>query len=414
MKHTTHPTWDEDVKLPSFNPLEGDISTDVVIIGGGITGILSAYLLSKEGKKVVLIEKNSLATGATPLTTACTTQIIDTDLKDLIKIYGADDAEKILSSHGTAINTLEQIIRNENIECEFMRCPNFVFAKSAKEHEVLKEECGLAAQLGLKATFKEGTVGNLRATAYMKIERQAKFHPLKLLAELIQICRMQNVLFFENTEALDLDPHGTDIRTPKGTVYAKWIISATYKPFTEPAGLYLKKGMYRSYVLELQAEKQKLEEAIYEDLDNPYHYFRVDRKETHDRIIFGGEDHREDLPVNEEKNFKALEEHAAEILGNTVFTIMKRWHGPILEPSDGLPLIGPYKNMLLAAAFSGNGMTYSTIAALMFRDHIIGRHNEWNDIYNPGRTLSPHSLVVKGKDYAGELWGGAIKNTFKK
>jgi glycine/D-amino acid oxidase-like deaminating enzyme len=414
MEDTTHPTWDEGVAFPSFKELSGAVSCDVAIIGGGITGILSAYFLSKKGKRVIVIEKSKLATGATPMTTACTTQIIDTDMADLVKIYGEEKAKAIIESHGTAIQTLDDIVTAEQIECEFMRCPNYIFATSKKEDETLKEECDLGKKLGIEMEWKNDTIGNLHATSHARVERQAKFHPLKFLRRIVDICQKNGVQFFENTEAVEIDSSGKQIKTPHGTIMASWIISATYQPFNQPLGLFLKKGMYRSYVLELHAEKGKLPEAIYEDMKNPYHYFRVDNKETHDRIIFGGEDHREDLPIDENKSFKALEDSAVELLGPTVFTITKRWHGPILEPSDGLPLIGLYKNILVAAAFSGNGMTYSTISARMFDDIIHGRENSWESLYEPGRTPTPHSLLVKGKDYFSELVGGALKNTLKK
>jgi glycine/D-amino acid oxidase-like deaminating enzyme len=200
-----------------------------------------------------------------------------------------------------------------------------------------------------------------------------------------------------------------------GTVKAEWVISATYEPFGQPVGLYFKKGMYESYVFELEIPKDKIPEGIYEDMENPYHYFRIDKKGEYDRMIIGGEDHRQDIPVDDEKNFNALEEYVQETFPELEYKIIHKWDGPILEPSDGLAFIGCHKNprVLYAFGFSGNGMTYGGIASSIFKDTIMGNGNPYSDIYRANRLLGIKPLITKGKDYTGELIGGALKNVFK-
>jgi glycine/D-amino acid oxidase-like deaminating enzyme len=139
--------------------------------------------------------------------------------------------------------------------------------------------------------------------------------------------------------------------------------------------------MYKSYVYEVRIPRGLIKEGTYEDCNNPYHYFRVDRQAKYDRMIIGGEDNRKEIAVDDRKNFKALEEYLTELLKGKRYTIVRKWTGPILEPSDGLALIGKFRSVqLIATAFSGNGMTYSGIAAT---------------------------------DYAGEFFGGVAKNVFK-
>src|SRR6185295_19208462 len=121
MKRESPTTWNSTVKMPKFSELKRSRQADVCIIGGGLTGILSAYLLAKEGKRVVVLEKKRIGSGATSVTTGFLTQAIDTDLQDLIKMQGEEKAKKVAESHGKAIDLVEQIIKDENIECEWVR-----------------------------------------------------------------------------------------------------------------------------------------------------------------------------------------------------------------------------------------------------------------------------------------------------
>jgi glycine/D-amino acid oxidase-like deaminating enzyme len=171
--------------------------------------------------------------------------------------------------------------------------------------------------------------------------------------------------------------------------------------------------MYRSYVLKAHLPQSDLEEAIYWDQANPYNYFRIDNDGDGKQIIFGGADHRADIPVSLEKNFRALENSLKNILAGKHYTITGKWRGPILEPSDGLPLIGAYQpKRYIATAFSGNGMTYSIISALLFQDLLSGNSNPLADVYDPTRKLTAYRLYKKGFDYAGRFFGGAVRNMF--
>jgi glycine/D-amino acid oxidase-like deaminating enzyme len=179
--------------------------------------------------------------------------------------------------------------------------------------------------------------------------------------------------------------------------------------------MYFKAGLYVTYMIEAQIGKGLLKEGIYEDNYLPYHYFRVDPQGKYDRIIAGGEDHRQDIPVSSEKSFKALEKYLASVLGSKNYKIRRRWTGPILEPIDGLPYVGRYKknsNILVTHGFSGTGMTFGTISALIFSDTVRGVKNEWEGLLDTSRLPTIKQLLAKGKDYSEEFVGGAVKNTF--
>src|SRR5690606_27255689 len=150
------------------------------------------------------------------------------------------------------------------------------------------------------------------------------------------------------------------VKIRRGEVSTLWAVSATYQPFGQPAGLFFKKGMYVSYVLELQIPKDALKEGIYEDTQNPYHYFRVDSGSRHERMIVGGEDHLSEIPINTHKPLLVLRDYVRAHFGHLKYKIVREWSGPILEPVDGKAFIGKHKHprVLYAFGFSGNGMTY--------------------------------------------------------
>lgn len=406
-------TWDQNVPRQSYPPLAGDIAVDVAIIGGGITGILTAYLLSQAGKKVALIEQYLLVYGATGATTGFLSQAIDTDLVDLIRIWGARDASLIIRSHGQATDLIESIVITEKIDCEFTRCDNYTYAATPTDNTGLKKEHTAASQIGLSTTMQKGVLFGSDTRDYLAMPGQAKIHPLKFLLTLAAKIASRDVLIYEHTTALEIK--NSSVITDHGTIKADWIISATHHPFRQPLGLFFKKGLYTSYVLELEVAKGAFKEAIYEDTNNPYHYFRVDPGPTHDRLIIGGEDHRADIPVNPAKNFSALEAYAAGICQGQNYKIIRQWHGSILESVDGLPFIGPYRDphVLYAFGFSGSGLTYGGIAAQIFTDHITSQPNDYARLYRTTRIPRLKALLVKGRDYFAILRNGALKNIFR-
>jgi glycine/D-amino acid oxidase-like deaminating enzyme len=412
--------WTQQVTKARYPTLKTNLQTDVAIIGGGLAGILSAYLLAKEGKKVALLEQNELGSGATHLTTAFLTQSIDTDFSDLIDTFGKEKAKLIVDSHQKAIDLIEKIAKDNNIECEFERCSNYSYANAEEDLEDLETEYEAAKELGLHITLskKPGDFGFVNF-GYLELKNQAKFHPMKFMYALAEILALSGTLIFEYSKVLktdfDITPH--QIKTKTGMIEAGQVIVTTYEPFNKPLKLYFKKAFYNSYVLEVEFENmQEFKEGIYEDLEDPYHYIRIDKK----RMIIGGEDHRQDIPVSAIKNFKALEEYLKCILksdkeNSKRYTITRKWAGPILEPVDGLAYIGQldHDTVFYAMAFSGNGMTYSGISAMIFRDLILKKKNPLIDVYAARRIPSLKSLQVKGRDYGRELIHGAMRNTLK-
>lgn len=399
-------TWD-NVHLKNYPILKGNHTAEVIVIGGGLSGILISYLLSQAEKKVILLEAEKLWTGASLYTTAFITQVIDTEASDIIAMIGLKKAKLVWESHGEAINFIEQIIKKEKIDCEFIRCSNYIYAQTDKEYKELQKQFQALKKLGGQVVLKKkGNLG-IDHHGYIEVKRQAKFHPTKFVKALLEILKKRGVLIFEKSEVIKIS--NNQVITKNGVATSPFVITATYQPFNNPIEVFLKKGMYKSYILEARVPPGLYKEGTYEDMDNPYHYFRIDPFKTYDRIVLGGEDHRIELKLSEKKKFNALEDYIKNTLGMTKYKITCRWAGPILEPADGLALIGEYDpGKLITTAFSGNGMTYAAISALLCRDIITGKKNKWIDLYRPGRLPNPKQLLIKGRDYAEEFVRGVV------
>lgn len=399
------PTWKREVAKLPYDPLIEDIEAEVVVIGGGLCGVYTTYLLAKAGKKVVLLEKDSLGDGATGLTTAFLTESLDTEPRDLISGFGEENAMIATRAHREAIYLIENLVEEHDIDCEFSRVSNYIYAQNNDEVESLKAEIPNYAKLGYSAEYFEKPLKGVFSTAYLEIKNQGKFEPLKFLYALSDIAISEGAEIYEDREVKEISPNKVILENGK-TIKADKIICATYVPFGEPWGLYFKKGMYETYVLELQIENGEILDGIYEDMDNPYHYFRVDGN----RMIIGGEDHRVQIKMSPEKNFDALREYIKRVFPSIDYSVSAYWSGPILEPSDGLAYIGERKSekgVYYAFGFSGNGMTYSVIAGEIIANMILGKsgREEWQKVFDVGRIPPLKALAEKGRDYVEEFFG---------
>ncbi len=403
MRYT--PPW-LDTEIQKYPALSEDEEADVVIIGGGISGIQCAYHLANAGVSVVVLEAKRLCANATSYTTAFITQIIDTPLYVLNTLIGQKEAADVWHSGIQAIDTLAATIEKEDIACEFERCPAFLFAFDPTQVSAIEQEYVAARDSGFRIEKNNHPTFAFANHGYIEIPDQAKFHPRKFVAGLAQAAVKKGVRIYERSEVKTIK--GTETitaSTAKGNIKAQAVIIATYEPIIGKIQTFMKKGMYASYVMAMKIPRDTIPNGLYMDTSNPYHYFRVDNN----RIIIGGEDHREMFPVAPRKQFKALRDYTKQLFPDITPTITHQWSGPVLEPSDGLPLIGPIApNRFVISALSGNGMTYSTIAALMATEWVKGKRNQWASLYDPLRIPSLKQLYMKGKDYIAENWNGLV------
>lgn len=413
-------TWIEtlDSKPRRYPLLKGDIRVDTAIIGGGLAGVTTAYLLGKAGKRVALIGDGTAIETTTAHTTGFLSQNFDTSLSSLAKMFDPHRASEIWGAGKYSIDFIERTIREHRIDCEFMRCSEYVYAVSEPHWAHLRDEAALGNKFGFAIEARRDSTLPIDNHGFVEIKNQAKFHALKYLLALKEVVRERGGAVYDNTEATAIRRVGDArvVETKGGNITASNVMIATYYPFTKPRQLFGHTGTYRTYIIEYAVKKGALPEAIYEDTHNPYHYFRIDSGVKNDRLIVGGEDHRAEIPLDPERSFRALRQYASGLLKGLELHEVRKWSWGVIEPLDGIPYVGALKDdphTYVATGFSGTGLTASCFAAEIIADAIIGKKNRWADIFAVDRIPSATSLLLKSRDYVGEFFGGAVKNMFK-
>lgn len=387
----TTPYWFE-TRLPEFPSIDRDLEVDVVIIGAGLTGITTAYLLKEAGVKVALVERQRCASADTGHTTAHLTYVTDTRLAKTVKRFGRDAARGFWEAGAAAIDEIHRIVRAEKIDCEFKWVSGFLhgsLTETAKHaDESLREDATLAKEFGFSAEYQEHVPYAHRAG--VRFDHQAKFHPRKYLAALLPKISGNGSYVFENSEASEVEEEPMAVRVNRYKVRCRYLIIATHTPLMGKSNLFKatlfqsKLALYTSYVLGARLPVGTVPEALFWDTSDPYYYLRVDRHEDHDYAIFGGEDCKTGQEDDPATVFKRLEERLKSLLPAS--TVQHRWLGQVVETNDGLPFVGETaESQFVATGFCGNGFTLGTLSAMMARDRFLQRPNPWSELFEVGR-----------------------------
>ncbi len=380
--------------LANEGPLQEDLVTDVCVVGAGIAGLTTAYLLGKAGKKVVVLEAGEGTSGETSRTTAHLASALDDRFYKLERAHGKDGARLAAQSHSAAIDRIEAIARDEGIDCDFARVDGYLFEPPGGEGKELEKEHDAAHRAGLvvervaRAPFSTFDTGPC-----LRFSHQGQFHPLKYLTGLAGAIRRQGGrTFFHSPVKLFEGGAGARAVTRAGaTVRAQALVVATNTPVNDLVTMHTKQFPYRTYVLALRLPGGDVPRALYWDTLDPYHYVRLQRQSaTEDHLIVGGEDHKTGQARDEGERFARLESWARERFPHAK-DVEARWSGQVLEPMDGLAFIGrnpgDEPNVYVVTGDSGHGMTHGTIAGMLLTDLIGGRDNPWAKLYDPSRRL---------------------------
>lgn len=402
--------WIADLE-PAFPVLDATLEVDVAIIGGGIAGIMTAYQLSKAGKKVALLEQGRLAEGASGWTTAFVTYVTDMPFSGLKTTFGAEHAALAWKSGREAIDELERVIKAENIACDFMRCPAYVYATDEPGLTYLHREEELAKAAGFSVQMDDAALG-FATPGHLRVDSQAKFDPVKFLIALAERSVSLGARIFEKSKVVSYaGANPCIVKTKGGEIHAQQIVLATHMPNGDPDQVSARLTAYQTYCLEAKIPSGTIPEAIYWDTDKPYHYFRVDKFADHDRLILGGEDHKTGHSGDPKAHFTSLENFLKDLLPEAKYEIIRQWSGEILEPIDGLPFIGlthKNKHYLMATGFSGNGMTFGVLSGMILRDLILNNENSYAKLYRTRRFTGALHLLERGYNYINEVIIGRL------
>lgn len=387
--------WMDTGPLLEESPLTQDSMADVCIVGAGIAGMTTAYLLSKEGKSVIVLDDGPIGGGMTGRTTAYLVNALDDRYFELERLHGEQGARLAAESHTAAIDRVEAIVKNENLDCEFERLDGYLFVPPHEAKKILDDELAAALRAGLKLEkVARAPIDSYDTGPALRFPRQAQFHPLKYLAGLARAIKQNGGSIHTGTHVSQVE--GGDralIETSGGNVVtADAVVVATNSPVNDLVAIHTKQAAYQTYVIGARVPRGSINRALYWDTPDPYHYLRIETVGTgasaYDVLIVGGEDHKTGQEDDANRRFGILERWT-----RTRFPMIEgieyRWSGEVLEPIDGLAFIGrnpmDKPNVFITTGDSGNGMTHGTIAGILITDLIIERENEWADLYEPSR-----------------------------
>ena len=377
--------WNSGFNFTPRESLSEDIECDIAIIGAGMAGLLTAYMLNKSGRNVVVIDAKSIGSGNTKNTTAKITSQHDLIYNKLIKEFGEEKARQYAKANELAIKKYKEIIDEEKIDCDFEEKDAYVY--SLNDTQNIKDECEAAKKLGIDAELVNEVSLPFDIEGALKFKHQAQFNPLKFLKPI-----SEKLAIYENTRALEIKENL--VVTNGGNISANHIIVATHFPFVNVPGYYfMRMHQERSYVLALENAQDV--NGMYIDNDKNGYSFRNYKN----LLLLGGVSQR----TGENENggaYEKLRKVAKELYPNCIEKY--HWSAQDCIALDTIPYIGHYSskipNLYVATGFKKWGMTSSMVASMIISDMILENENDFSELFSPKRFDMSASMKNAAND----------------
>jgi glycine/D-amino acid oxidase-like deaminating enzyme len=397
-------------QVPEFDPLPPDIThCDVCVVGAGIAGLSTAYLLMRKGRSVLVLDDGPIGHGQTARTTAHLSGWIDDHYTEIERMHGAEAARLAAASHRAAIEAIESIVEQEGIACDFARVDGYLFSPPDADPADLERELEAAKRAGVEGVemVARAPMGRFDTGAAIRFPRLGQFHPLKYLAGLARALTAggQRVHTGEHVAKVEGGEHCKVTLASGREIAASAVVVATNAPISDRVAIHTKQAPYMTYVIALRVPKGAVERALFWDTLDEYHYVRLADTDEGELLLVGGEDHKSGQSDDGRNRHDALEIWARErfpLAGE----VTHRWSGQVMETHDGLAFAGhdPFdRNVFLATGDSGMGMTHGTIAAIVLTDLIGGVRVPWAELYDPKRK-PVKALGTFAKETANMAW----------
>lgn len=373
--------WKATASLPEFPELVGDVRTDVLIIGGGIAGILTAYLLHEKGVRYVLVEKGRICSGTTGNTTAKITFQHGLIYDKILKSDGTEAARKYLAANRAAFDKYAELCGKT--DCDYEIKDNYVY--STDDRRKLEKEVEALEKIGYIADLCENVPLPIKTVGAVKFPDQAQFNPLKFLSSVAE-----GLNIYENTFVREM--RGNTAVTDKGKIHADTVIAATHFPFINKHGSYfLKLYQHRSYVIALE-NAQDVNGMYVDECDTGLSF-----RNYEGLLLLGGGGHRTGKKGG---NWAELRAFAAKKYPNS--REKHFWATQDCMSLDGIPYIGRYSakthGFYVASGFNKWGMTGSMTAAMLLSDMILGKRNGFASVFDPSRSIVKPQLFINGAE----------------
>jgi glycine/D-amino acid oxidase-like deaminating enzyme/nitrite reductase/ring-hydroxylating ferredoxin subunit len=390
----TKSLWMREKAIPAAR-LKRNLECDVVVVGSGIAGVSTAYELTLAGRQVVLVDRGPLLGGMTSRTTAHLAPVCDDGLATLLKMRGEDLARGFQKSQAAAVDRIEEHVKRLGIQCNFRRLDGYLFPaawmETSEARKTCDEEFAAAKKLGVVAERGKGVPLKGHDTApVLRYPNQATFHPLRYLRALLAEFQQRGGKAFADTAIVEIDDSERVVLKSDGgaAITAAHAVFATNSPINTVAALHSKMAPYRTYAMAFTIAKEALPDALYWDMDDPYHYVRLNPGPgTIDYLIAGGRDHKSGESDDGMARFDALEAWIRSLLPSLGKEVA-RWSGQVLDTIDYCGFIGRTPgstNSFVVTGDSGQGMTHGALAGLLIGDLIVEGSNPWEAVYAPNR-----------------------------
>lgn len=376
-------------ELPLFNKLNEDVSFDVAIVGGGITGITTGYLLAKEGLKVAIIEAGRILTGTTGHTTAKVTAQHNIIYDELISHFGEEKARMYYDANIEALNFIRKMVQINEIDCDYSDQDAIIYSVAEQGTNKIEKEAKAYQKLGITSSVINSIPFDIDIQTGLVMHNQAQFHPLKYMNHLVKLFVEAGGTIFENTAAADIeDGENPKVLLRNGSkINCNYIIAASHFPFCDKKGMYFAR-MYveRSYILGVKTKKP-FPGGMYISADTPTRSLRSTPMDGEDLVLIGGDGHKTGQGIDTMEHYKALEQFTDEVLGIQEYTY--RWSAQDMYTLDKIPYVGSITEeqpkVLIATGYRKWGMTNGTAAAILLKDIVLERSNSFKELYSPHR-----------------------------
>lgn len=377
--------WEGNAHGAGFPVLAENLEADAVIIGGGITGIMTAMKLSEAGKTVVVLEAMRVGRGTTGGSTGNLHVIPDQNLYRIKENWGKRVTAAVVESRRAMLDEIEAVVGRYDLSCGFSRRPHYIFALDEHQALQLNRELEAALEAGLYAAIVPDAPLPISMVEALRIEQQAQFHPLKYVLELAEKIDSERCRIFENSKVTEIDNERMIVKTAQGTVHAGKIIMATHTPKGFNL-LQTELGPYREYGLAARLRNDLYPDGLFWSMEEPSHSLRSYEIDGQKYLIVIGEEHKTGQQEKEVDYYGRVEEYIRSHFD--VESIDYRWSAQNYQPADGLPYIGKSpkaESVCLATGFGTNGLLYGPLAATLITDELLGVENRWASIYQPNR-----------------------------
>ncbi|MDO7906422.1 FAD-dependent oxidoreductase [Paenibacillus sp. JX-17] len=408
--------WRATTEFPPFERLAEDIQSEVTVVGAGIAGITTAYLLAQAGKDVVVLEAGSILDGTTGHTTAKITSQHGVIYDELLRHFGEEQARQYYEANEGALHFIRNLVKRHGIDCQLKDEDAYVYVQEEKNRKQLEDEFKAYEKLGIPGEWVDRIPLPVMSHGAIRLGGQAQFHPLEYLKFMVHELQRMGVRIYEHTTADKIEEHDDHVRVTVQRGYhnidSQHVVSTSHFPFYDPAMYFARLHAERSYAIAIKPETTYAG-GMYITADTPDRSFRSVLLDGEELVIVGGENHKTGQGICTFGHYERLEAFAGQTLG--IRQAPYRWSAQDLITLDKVPYIGQISGgkdrVFVATGFAKWGMTHGTLAGQMLSSQILGQDNPYTDLFTPSRFKASPSIknfVVQNANVAKELISGKV------